>query len=250
MASTEELHPEFARRLGRFLADPEIRARFRVRFTSRTYERQKQLREGWLKRLAGVPGFRRFNLAADPDRTIGRTDEGWTARGSWHMVQADGFAYAVDLSRKKVMTARKAAEIIDRVAPGYGLRRTVPSEWWHIQGRVVTGWFLDPDPDSGPVSRPDHDEIDDSTLGAKMRYFEDPNGSHVLDGERRPITAFVTDDGETWVRQVVPKSSLRGTRYDQGPFEDVRFVLEDAVEAGKIALVGADEIDTTANASS
>jgi hypothetical protein len=243
MASKKDLHPEFVRRLDRFLADPEIRGRFRVGFTSRSYQRQQQLRRGWLKRLAGVPGFRRFNLAADPDRTIGRTDEGWVARGSWHMVQEDGFAYAVDLSRKRVITAKNAQEVIDRIAPGYGLRRTVPSEWWHIQGRVVTGWLFDPQTGADrPVVR-----RDDGKKGAEMRYFEDPNGSHVANGERHPITAFVTDDNETWVRQVIPKPSLRGTPYDRGPFEDVRFVIKDAVEAGTMILVGTEQVDTTAD---
>lgn len=143
------LHPRFRERLVRFFDDPEIKGRFTVGSAARTYAQQKNLQIGWLKRLRG------YNLAADPDQVIGRTPEGWVAKGSWHMVQSDGWAYGVDLSKPWWMTKGSAQTIIDRVAPRYGLRRTVPSEWWHLQPRNLGGWFDDPSaPPPPPIITP------------------------------------------------------------------------------------------------
>jgi hypothetical protein len=133
-----DLHPGFRTRLSRFFTHPEIADRFTVESAARTYAEQKRLYDGYRA------GWQGFNLAANPDNVIGATTEGWQAKGSWHMVQGDGNAYAVDLTRIVAMTEDQARDTLNRIAPLYGLLRTVPSEWWHLQPRNFTGWFPDP----------------------------------------------------------------------------------------------------------
>lgn len=133
----DELHPRFISRLERFFNHPDIKGRFTISSAVRTYASQKYLYDGWVSRKSG------FNLAANPDAAHGTTDEGWMQRGSWHMPQADGYAYAVDFRKPWHMRRSTAQSIIDRVAPIFGIKRTVASEWWHVQPRSRSGWFFD-----------------------------------------------------------------------------------------------------------
>jgi len=153
------LHPQFRVRLARFFADPEIAGRFKIGSGVRTQDHQRRLYIGWIRRIVG------YNLAANPDRVIGTTDEGWTARGSWHMQQEDGWGYAIDTTKPWWMSNKSRAAIFDRVAPKYGLARTVPSESWHLQPRNLSGWFHDP---SDPVTT--------NTPGGEMLIIVDVYG--------------------------------------------------------------------------
>ena len=120
-----------------FFGDAEIEGRVVIVSGCRTLAKQKYLFNGWVKRLPG------FNLAADPNRVFG----GGKWRGSWHMQQADGYCYAVDLRRKRNIFGKSKISWADveRVAKEYGLRRTVPSENWHYQHRNAAGVFPAPE---------------------------------------------------------------------------------------------------------
>jgi len=48
------------------------------------------------------------------------------------MVQDCGFGYAVDL---RITGRGLSTGEVARIAKGYGIQQTVPSEWWHFQPR-------------------------------------------------------------------------------------------------------------------
>ena len=121
------LHPEFVARLERFFVDPRVRGKVVVVSGVRTVREQAALFDRY-RNHGGV-------LAADPDRVFGG---GWV--GSWHMIQPDGFGYAVDLR----LTGWVDWETVHSVLDAYGVRPTVPGEDWHVQGRHVDGWFPSP----------------------------------------------------------------------------------------------------------
>ncbi len=121
------LHPEFVARLERFFGDSRVRGRVVVVSGVRTVREQAVLFDRFLNG-GGV-------LAADPGRVFGG---GWV--GSWHMVQPDGFGYAVDLR----LTGLVGWPLVHSVLDDYGIRPTVPGEDWHVQGRHVDGWFPSP----------------------------------------------------------------------------------------------------------
>ncbi len=127
--NTDLLHPRFVTRLERFFNDSRIERRVSIVSAVRTKNQQHKLYRKYLRK--GWP------LAADPDRVIA---PGF--KGSWHMVQDDGFGYAVDL---KLIWFGITKEDVARIAAEYGLQPTVPSEWWHFQPRNATGWFITPD---------------------------------------------------------------------------------------------------------
>ena len=54
------------------------------------------------------------------------------------MVQSGGYGYAVDL---RITNRSISEEEVGRIARDYGLRQTVPSEWWHFQPRDAYHWF-------------------------------------------------------------------------------------------------------------
>jgi len=100
------LHPEFVARLERFFGDSRVRGRVVVCSGVRTVREQAVLFDRY-RNKGGV-------LAADPSRVFGG---GWV--GSWHMVQPDGFGYAVDL------------------------RLTGWTDWgWFMRWRMFTGFAL------------------------------------------------------------------------------------------------------------
>lgn len=121
------LHPRFAHRLEQFLGDGRISGRVAVVSACRSYAQQKKLYD---KYKAG-----RGNLAANPDWV--RPDGFF--RGSFHQQQPDGWCYAADVKITKWNGVSRKS--VADVARHYGLRQTVPSEWWHLQPRNSGGWF-------------------------------------------------------------------------------------------------------------
>ena len=119
------LHPRFINRLEHFFDDPRIKNRVKIVSAVRTKAHQQRLYDKYLSR--GRP------LAANPNRNIA---PGF--KGSWHMVQDCGFGYAVDL---RITGRGLSTDDVARVAKGYGIQQTVPSEWWHFQPRSASGWF-------------------------------------------------------------------------------------------------------------
>jgi hypothetical protein len=123
------LHPEFTRRLEKFFADPRVKGRIKIVSGCRTYAKQKDL---YRKYKNG-----RGNLAANPDRRFGPNGF-W--KGSWHMTQDDGKCYAVDFR----LSGRINWGTCHAIAEEYGLRKTVPTENWHMQPRDHNDWFPAP----------------------------------------------------------------------------------------------------------
>jgi len=196
-----ETHPEFIARLERFFEHPDIKGKFKVGWAVRTEAKQRLLYAKW---LSG-----RGNLAANPDRVIGVTEEGWTAKGSWHMVQEDGHSYAVDLTKPIWMTKAKAKTILDRVLPEFGLRRTVPTEWWHIQPRYRWGWYFDPSAittmESGMfITKDTETSIDCKVWGLGATYFYSTQDAAYWAGIVGPERVFVTPHIDTLIARGIP----------------------------------------------
>ena len=128
------LHPEFKRRLEAYFADPRIKGKVKICSGGRTYNQQKEL---YTKHKNG-----KGNLAANPDRRFGPKglDGKGIWRGSWHMQQIDSYVYAVDIR----LTGRISWAVAHDVADDYGIRKTVPSENWHMQPRYTSEWFPAP----------------------------------------------------------------------------------------------------------
>ena len=129
-----ELHPKFVERLEHFFNDPRIKNKVAIVSGCRTYAQQKEL----YRRYRAGTG----NLAANPDRRFGPKGK---YRGSWHLEQEDGFAYAVDLR----IIGKLSWATLHAVAKEYGIIKTVPSENWHMQsfghvGNGKYGWWPAP----------------------------------------------------------------------------------------------------------
>ena len=124
---TAPLHPRFKERLHAFFADPRIHGKVSIVSAARSQAHQARLYRNWRE---GKPGA---NLAANPER---RLPGGW--KGSWHMTQDSGHAYAVDFRNLGVITNSQ----INDIATEYGIVPTIRSkEWWHHQPRNQNGWF-------------------------------------------------------------------------------------------------------------
>ena len=140
------LHPKFVARLEAFFSNEQIKGKVKVCSGVRSYADQQRL---YKKYKEG-----RGNLAANPDRRFGEKalDGQGIWRGSWHMEQNDGWGYAVDfrITGKGLTTAD-----VNRIATEYGIRPTVPSEWWHHQPRKSTDWFDAPAMGKAPSERHD-----------------------------------------------------------------------------------------------
>jgi hypothetical protein len=142
------IHPVFRARLEALAADPRMKGQLAIESAARTLEEQRMLYAAFLSGTG--------NTAANPDRTIAPAAYGLAiAQGSWHMVQPDGFAYAVDVATFRLSPDVYAA--LPAVAAEYRLQQTVlktgvglpPSapppdpcafaaagdvhEWWHLQ---------------------------------------------------------------------------------------------------------------------
>ena len=124
-ANLAGVHPILEFRIRGLLSEPALR-RYGTYPAVRTYAKQKALRDRYL---------RGGNLAASPDRVL-RTGKSfpyaWKPRGSWHMVQADGYGHAVDLKRPVGVTRAMADRAVKPYLAKWGLKQTVSSEWWHL----------------------------------------------------------------------------------------------------------------------
>ena len=144
-ANLAGVHPILEFRIRGLLSEPALK-RYGTYPAVRTYAKQKALRDRF---LAG-----KGNLAADPDRVL-RTGKNfpyaWKPRGSWHMVQADGYGHAVDLKRPFGVSRAQADKAVRPYLAKWGLKQTVlPKEWWHVQALTSQGWIDGPLPeDSG-----------------------------------------------------------------------------------------------------
>jgi len=128
-----ELHPKFIERLEHLLLhDSRVKGRAKIVSGCRTYQQQKEL---YRKYKAGTG-----NLAANPDRRFGPNGK---FRGSWHLEQEDGYAYAVDIRLSGLSWTDFHA-----IAAEYGILKTVPSENWHMQpyGYLNNKWQWFPAP--------------------------------------------------------------------------------------------------------
>lgn len=113
-----ELHPKFIERLEHLLLhDSRVKGKAKIVSGCRTYQQQVEL---YRKYKAGTG-----NLAANPDRRFGPNGK---FRGSWHLEQEDGYAYAVDIRLSGLSWTDFHA-----IAAEYGILKTVPSENWHMQ---------------------------------------------------------------------------------------------------------------------
>ena len=119
-----ELHPKFIERLEHLLLhDSRVKGKAKIVSGCRTYQQQVEL---YRKYRAGTG-----NLAANPDRRFGpktKSAPNGKFRGSWHLEQEDGYAYAVDIRLSGLSWTDFHA-----IAAEYGILKTVPSENWHMQ---------------------------------------------------------------------------------------------------------------------
>lgn len=159
---TDLLHPVLAARVAALCADPRVAPYLKVESAARTYAEQRYLYDGWRH---GLPGF---NLAADPDRRIspayGLTDP----RGSWHMEQSDGYAYAVDFNFSQLPSRVQAQ--LEQIAREYLLVRTVPSEQWHYQMAWGDWWTVpntEPEDEMTPAQEAKLDALLAETKGVR-----------------------------------------------------------------------------------
>lgn len=171
---TDLLHPVLAERVKRLLMSPDF-AGFMIESAVRTRAEQRRLYDGWLAKRRGERWARNFNLAANPDRLIGRYG-GVTFTGSYHLEQSDGYGYAVDLFapwtwKVRHPTLASRNRWIDARAKDFGLRRTVASEWWHLQAMVVgSGWYPDPSAPPAPMPSPPPAEPATTMRPMLLRY--------------------------------------------------------------------------------
>lgn len=168
------VHPLLAYRVELLLADPALGDRYGVTSGARSVAQQRSLFNRYLRGEG--------NLAANPDRAIS-TSAGfpysWTPRGSWHMVQPDGFAHAVDLKRPWWHTRAKARSVVHPLLPKYGLKATVSSEWWHVQALTSSGWV------NGPQLPNTSEEEDDMIV---LIDENDGKGWVCAHGRARPLS--------------------------------------------------------------
>lgn len=136
-----------------------LRDHVRINSAGRTRAAQQYLYDGY---KAGRPGF---NLAANPDRIIGRHGDA-TFRGSWHMEQPDGHTYAVDLT-----TSGLDWDHVHDILRAFGLHTTVRGEPWHHQARTIRGPFPGPYPtDMQPEEDPMTPELEEKLEGLQIWF--------------------------------------------------------------------------------
>jgi hypothetical protein len=137
----KEIHPAMKERLSAFFADKRIKGKVIVSSGCRTYASQSDLYRRY--RAGTFP-----NVVANPDRRHG---PGLKFKGSFHMEQPDapaglkGYAFAVDFR----IVGKISTTEVNKIAAEYGLKKTVPSEWWHHQaygniGGGKYGWYPAP----------------------------------------------------------------------------------------------------------
>ena len=159
------LEPLLTFRLSRaYRASRRLRDHLRIASAGRTRDAQAYLYDGY---KAGEPGF---NMAANPDRIIGRRG-GFTFRGSWHMAQEDGYVYAVDMTHHGLLDW---GEVHDQLRAS-GLVTTVPGEPWHHQATTIRGPRPGPFPDGTT-------EEDDEQMTPEMEERFDGLATWVFNG--------------------------------------------------------------------
>ncbi len=144
------LHPRFVKRLEAFFSDTRIKNRVRVSSACRSLAQQQH--------FFNLYRSGKGNLAADPRRRFGPKglDGQGIWRGSWHMEQADGFCYAVDLAQVSKSLSKPD---INTIATSYGVVPTIKArEWWHHQPRAGVDWFDAPALRGEAVELPDAPE--------------------------------------------------------------------------------------------
>jgi hypothetical protein len=131
-------HPEFTRRLEGLFADARIKGRAKICSGGRTFAQQEAF---YVKYKSG-----KGNLAANPRRRFGPKGLNGVGiwKGSWHQQQIDGYVYAIDAR----LSGGLKWGVFHDVADEYGIRKTVPSENWHMQPRYTNEWFPAPALDS------------------------------------------------------------------------------------------------------
>lgn len=138
-ANLRGVHPVLAFRVRRLLSEPSL-SRYSIYPAVRDRAKQEALYARYKK--GGT-------LAANPNRTL-RTGPSfpydWTPKGSWHMVQGDGYGHAVDLKRPWNRTRAQARAETHPFLERHGLKATVASEFWHLQALTSQGWVDGPMP--------------------------------------------------------------------------------------------------------
>lgn len=147
----DKVHPQLLKRYERLVEFCWDRSWYvGVTSATRSYDEQRTLYRAWLRGTG--------NYAANPDQVLGNSPflPTWKVRGSYHMVQADGYSHALDLHWQQCSDEqfKKAAEL-------FGLRQTVPGENWHYQWWDTTGIFKPVLPE--PVPTLDKFEEDEMT---------------------------------------------------------------------------------------
>jgi len=181
--NTWDFEPILAFRLARaYRNHPILREHLRIESGVRTAEEQIAL---YAKYKAG-----KGNLAANPDRIIGRAPDGTEWRGSWHMAQAalGDLGCAVDLTTHHRIPWPQIHEML----LGCGLQQTVPNEPWHHQARNQKGIFPGPMPDDYPQPTEDEmtPELETALDDLKTWVF---NGTKMVLDELKKITALLEE---------------------------------------------------------
>ena len=139
-ANLRGVHPVLAFRIRRLLAEPSL-----SKYGTYPAVRDRAKQQAFYAKYKAGKG----PLAANPDRKL-RTGPSfpypWTPRGSWHMVQGDGYGHAVDLKRPWNRTRAQARAEVHPYLARHGLMATVRSEWWHVQSLTSQGWVDGPMP--------------------------------------------------------------------------------------------------------
>ena len=173
---TDLLHPQMMSRLEHFFQDGRIKNRVKVVSACRSLADQQRLYD---KYRAGTG-----NLAANPERTL---PGGW--KGSWHMQQADGWCHAVDF---RIVNRGVTTQEVNRIAKAYGLRRTVPSEWWHHQWRDSAREFPAPAVEYSRSEQVQHPAMDWPGVVAAVASFGRAIGRYPLRrGARGNVVMFI-----------------------------------------------------------
>lgn len=179
------VHPILEFRIRGLLSEPALK-RYGAYRAVRTKAKQQSLYARYMAR--------RGNLAANPDRVLTTGPNFpylWEPRGSWHMLQADGYGHAVDLKRPWWVSRAAADKAIKPYLAKWGLRQTVASEWWHLQALTSQGWI------PGPI--PSGDEM--------FMTYDPDNNEHVVHVAGRGSAAVTWP--EHW-REVIAKGRMTG----------------------------------------
>ena len=179
------LEPLLAFRLSRaYRRSDVLRSHLRIESAGRPRSEQERLYAGY---KAGKPGF---NLAANPDRIIGRHG-GTTFLGSWHMEQPDGYTYAVDLTHHWKLDWDDVHDLLR----ANGLHTSVPKEPWHHQATTIRGPFPGPFPDGTNTEDDLTPELEEKLEGLATWVF---NGTTMilkrLDELEQQVAATKGDD--------------------------------------------------------